>query len=56
MTVVKVFLVDLHEFSGLQRVAAFMGVGVLLLLLSYIYQRVAPGLQKQDEAGPGGAP
>jgi len=56
VTVVKVFLVDLHEFSGLQRVAAFMGVGVLLLLLSYIYQRVAPGLQKQDEAGPGGAP
>ena len=54
-TVVKVFLMDMHEFSGLQRVAAFMGVGVLLLVLSYIYQRVAPMLQKQDEDGPGGA-
>ncbi len=55
VTVVKVFLVDLHEFSGLQRVAAFMGVGVLLLLLSYLYQRVAPGLQTRDGEGPGGA-
>ena len=56
VTVVKVFLVDLHEFSGLQRVAAFMGVGVLLLLLSYIYQRVAPGLQKQVGDGPRRSP
>ncbi len=42
LTVIKVFLVDLAGLSGLQRVAAFMGLGVLLLILSYAYQRVAP--------------
>ena len=49
VTAAKVVLVDLHELSGLHRVAAFMGVGVLLLVLSFIYQRVAPMLQKQDD-------
>lgn len=38
----KVFLVDLAGLSGLHRIAAFMGVGVALLLLSFLYQRVAP--------------
>lgn len=50
-TVVKVFLVDLSMLRGLQRVAAFMGVGLLLLVLSYIYQRVAPVLMGERRKG-----
>ena len=34
--VVKLFLLDLAALSGLPRVVAFMGVGVLLLLIGYL--------------------
>ena len=43
----KVLLLDLGELDGLERIAAFMGVGVLLLFLSYIYQRTAARLQAE---------
>jgi uncharacterized membrane protein len=49
MTVVKVFLVDLAELSGLHRVAAFVGVGLLLLVLSFVYQRIAPMLTGAEQ-------
>ena len=51
-TVVKVFLVDLSMLRGLQRVVVFMGVGLLLLILSYIYQRIAPVLMGEGRGGP----
>ena len=35
VVVVKLFLVDLSALSGLPRVAAFLGVGVLLLIIGY---------------------
>ena len=41
LTVVKVFISDFAGLEGLQRVAAFIGVGILLLVVSYAYQRVA---------------
>jgi len=41
MTLLKVFFVDLGDLKGLYRVAAFMGLGVLLLLLSFLYQRLS---------------
>lgn len=44
ITVAKVFLFDFAGLSGLPRVGAFTGVGVLLLLLSFAYQRLAPVL------------
>lgn len=44
LTVAKLFLVDLADLRGLQRIAAFLGVGLLLLFVSYLYQRVAPVL------------
>jgi len=40
----KVMLVDLSELDGLERIIAFMGVGVLLLVLSFVYQRAAARL------------
>lgn len=49
LTVGKVFLVDLAGLDGLIRVAAFVGVGLILLVLSFVYQRIAPRL-----AGAGG--
>lgn len=39
LTAVKVFLGDLRELSQLYRVAAFVGLAVSLLLVSYVYQR-----------------
>lgn len=52
ITLFKVFLVDLAELRGLERAAAFAGVGVLLLLLSMAYQRVAPKLlARKDPEG-----
>jgi hypothetical protein len=43
VTIVKVFIVDLAELRGLHRVAALLVTGVVLLALSWLYQRIAPG-------------
>ena len=51
-TIGKMFLVDLAELHGLIRVAAFMGVGVLLLVLSFTYQRLAPKLTGNTNENP----
>lgn len=47
----KVFVVDLSVLHGLQRIAAFFGVGLLLLILSYAYLRLAPLLSAGRDAG-----
>jgi uncharacterized membrane protein len=36
IVIAKLFLVDLATLSGLARVAAFLGVGVLLLVIGYV--------------------
>jgi len=46
----KVLVVDLEALDGLERIAAFMGVGVLLLILSFVYQRAAARLAGEEEA------
>lgn len=51
----KVFLVDLADLRGMPRVAAFIGVGLLLLLLSLAYQKVAPRFRDAGRS-PGAAP
>jgi len=38
-TIVKVFLVDMSELSRGLRVLSFIGLGILLLCVSYVYQR-----------------
>jgi uncharacterized membrane protein len=43
VTVMKVFLVDLADLRGLERAAAFFATGLLLLALSFIYQRLSAG-------------
>jgi uncharacterized membrane protein len=48
VVVVKLFLADLSHLSGLYRVGAFIGVGVLLLLLGYFSP--LPPQRQQTEA------
>ncbi|MDP2716243.1 DUF2339 domain-containing protein [Rheinheimera sp.] len=40
MVILKVFLVDLNELTGLLRAASFMGLGMSLVLLSAVFQRL----------------
>jgi uncharacterized membrane protein len=37
----KIFIIDMADLEGLLRVASFMGLGLSLLGLAYLYQRVA---------------
>jgi uncharacterized membrane protein len=39
VTVVKVFFYDLWELGGIYRVVGFIGFGILLVLVSYLYQK-----------------
>lgn len=39
LVVLKVFLVDASGLTGLYRVASFLGLGLVLLALGYLYQR-----------------
>jgi uncharacterized membrane protein len=42
VTVLKVFFYDLWELGGIYRVIGFLGFGMLLVLVSYLYQRRRP--------------
>jgi uncharacterized membrane protein len=39
----KVFLFDMAALSGLYRAASFLGLGLSLVALGYVYQRLLPG-------------
>ena len=57
LTVLKVFLVDLSELGGIYRILGFMGVGVVLLVVSFLYQQARrktppPAAPPAQEAGP----
>lgn len=39
ITVLKVFFYDLWELGGIYRVIGFLGFGILLVLVSYLYQK-----------------
>jgi hypothetical protein len=43
VTLVKVFLIDVQRLGGIYRVAAFLVVGGILLLASFLYQRARAG-------------
>ena len=47
VTVLKVFFYDLWELGGIYRVVGFIGFGVLLVLVSYLYQK-----KRQDTSPP----
>jgi len=39
LVVGKVFLVDMADLTGLLRVASFLGLGIALLALGFVYRR-----------------
>ncbi len=43
LTVLKVFLADLSALGGLYRILGFLGVGLVLLAVSFVYQRARKG-------------
>jgi uncharacterized membrane protein len=48
-TIAKVFLVDMSELGSGLRIVSFIGLGVLLLSVSYVYQRDWLNLRGQKE-------
>ena len=49
LVIAKIFLIDMDGLQGLWRVAAFMGLGLALLGLAWMHQKVhrAVGLVKE---------
>lgn len=45
VVVAKIFMIDMAELSGLWRVASFMGLGLILLALAWLYQRYGQQLK-----------
>jgi len=39
IAIVKVFMVDISELSQGYRISSFLGLGALLLAVSFVYQR-----------------
>ncbi|MBY6190587.1 DUF2339 domain-containing protein [Microbulbifer agarilyticus] len=48
LVIVKLFLVDMSGLEGLLRVASFMGMGLALLGIAYLHQKL--GVKPQDSA------
>jgi uncharacterized membrane protein len=40
LTVLKVFLVDMHDLSGIYQGLSFIGLGIVLLGIGWLYQRL----------------
>ena len=51
-TIAKVFLLDMSDLSSGLRILSFIGLGVLLLCVSYVYQRDWLNLRGQKEQNP----
>lgn len=49
LTTLKVVLIDSSELQGLERIAAFIGTGLLLLVLSFAYQKASAYFHAQGE-------
>lgn len=48
LVIAKIFLVDMAGLDGLWRVAAFMGLGLSLLGLAWLYKRMQGGVQSVE--------
>ncbi|HEX2898416.1 MAG TPA: DUF2339 domain-containing protein [Bacteroidia bacterium] len=54
LILLKLFLFDIREVSPGGKIAAFISLGVLLLVISFMYQRLRKLLSAQDDAMPEG--
>lgn len=52
VTVLKVFLVDLSSLGGIYRILGFIGVGLVLLAVSFLYQRGRRRSNRQKSPAP----
>ncbi len=50
ITLVKLFVFDLGDISKLGKIIAFVGLGVLLLVISFLYQKFKDVILGEDEA------
>ena len=50
VTLLKVFLIDLEHISTVSRMVVFIALGILMLLISYLYQRYKSILLGEDQA------
>lgn len=50
IVILKVFIFDLHFLTLINRIISFFGLGVILLLTSYIYQRYKHILLSNESA------
>ncbi|MFG1489923.1 DUF2339 domain-containing protein, partial [Oceanospirillum sp. HFRX-1_2] len=50
VVVAKLFLIDMSDLTGLWRVASFMGLGLVLLALAWLHQRLNRKLVSEAEA------
>jgi hypothetical protein len=53
ITIAKVFTVDLAQLQRVYRVASMLGLGIMLLLTSYLYQRTRGGTRIGSPRGDG---
>ncbi len=49
IVIAKLFLVDMSDLEGLLRVASFMGLGLSLLAVSYVHQRLTANQEPADD-------
>ena len=52
ITVLKVLLIDLSALGGIYRIFGFIGLGIVLLAVSFVYQRARRRKPPEVEAGP----
>jgi uncharacterized membrane protein len=53
LVVIKLYLSDVWELGFVFKIVSFMGLGILLLAVSYLYSRFRPVIEKlwKDEPG-----
>jgi uncharacterized membrane protein len=52
LTLLKLFLHDLTQLDALFRIGAFIGVAIILIIASLMYQRFIAAAKKQSESVP----
>ncbi|NJL09091.1 MAG: DUF2339 domain-containing protein, partial [Methylacidiphilales bacterium] len=53
LAVLKVFLSDMADLEGMLRALSFIGLGVVLVGIGWLYQRLLLRRVPQTETGPG---
>ena len=52
VVIAKIFIIDMADLEGLLRVASFMGLGLSLLGLAYLHQKITGARNREPSSGP----